>query len=739
MTLRIHAPNPMRVGETANVLVTSDNPGVVSLTYGAGLTGPASVTIEGTRVYGNMGSGGDYASLISSVASGRLSTTIFLEVDVGRALAASQAATNGATTILPVFGSIRTDLARRPNWMLYLRSSNIGTYALGYFQSSTSSTGEIFYIKNSGYSFASGKIRFAVVLDDGTGGAGSVLIYTGARANVDSLSRAATSGTMGGTEALVLTCGSIAGKISRAATDGELDTWFGGGDIPATNREVYYAGGQEPTPGQIVYDSVGTNDLGPNDITGWQDAALVHPDYTDDPGDPVVPYALVPVTAIATTGTTIDATRPRQGVPARASEAERIETADQVTVTVEAPLVSIGPDTDATVEAYPADLYLQVCAQPDGVVSLASDDANLAVPATVEIVGGSATVTATALADVTGAIITATYGATTDEATVSVTEAAAPAETLVIGPDTDTEVESYPDAIILLLTSNVDGDVEIVSDDPNLIPVSPVTVIDGQAEVACLVTADVTGATVTASRDPGPSDSCSVTVSDVLTGDWIAVGPNQRTRIEGKRIVWPIRVRSSKDGAFIATASPEAGLIVSGPFELSGGACDITAQPTQAGTWTLTVEQDGRTDSVTLEALSPVAIPTVRQYNLSAEIDGFFDSINRKYGFRPRFTPANVQDVRAEHATDRTYSRYAQGTGQPGSVFGAVALSYQVMISYSSATMAEQDLGILREEADRYGWNAIGFSMTGQTMFEPVKMMPRLTLTMNFDIIPQGR
>jgi hypothetical protein len=72
-------------------------------------------------------------------------------------------------------------------------------------------------------------------------------------------------------------------------------------------------------------------------------------------------------------------------------------------------------------------------------------------------------------------------------------------------------------------------------------------------------------------------------------------------------------------------------------------------------------------------------------------------------------------------------------------VFGAVALSYQVMISYSSATMAEQDLGILREEADRYGWNAIGFSMTGQTMFEPIKMMPRLTLTLNFDIIPQGR
>jgi hypothetical protein len=546
--------------------------------------------------------------------------------------------------------------------------------------------------------------------------------------------------TMGGTEATIMQAGCKFAKMEGGLpSQAQREAFMASGTLPSGLAASYQGGHEIVESAPVFWDTSGNNlDLSDVDVQYWPPAAASG-DYTDDPLNPVVPYALIPVTAVATTDTTIDATRPRQGVPARASEAERIETATQVTVTVEAPLVSIGPDTDATVEAYPADVYLQVCATPDGVVSLASDDPNLVVPATVEIVGGSATVTCTASADVTGATVTATYGDTTDAASVTVTEAAAPAETLVIGPDIDTEVESYPDAIILLLTSNVDGDVEIVSDNENLIPMSPVTVIDGQAEVACLVTADVSGATVTASRDPGPSDSCSVTVSDVLTGDWIAVGPNQRTRIEGKRIVWPIRVRSSKDGAFTATASPEAGIIVSGPFELSSGACDITAQPTQAGTWTLTVEQDGRTDSVTLEALTHVATPTVRQYNLSAEIDAFFDFINRKYGFRPRFTPANVQDVRAEHATDRTYSRYAQGTGQPGSVFGAVALSYQVMISYSSATMAEQDLGILREEADRYGWNAIGFSMTGQTMFEPVKMMPRLTLTLNFDIIPQGR
>ena len=313
------------------------------------------------------------------------------------------------------------------------------------------------------------------------------------------------------------------------------------------------------------------------------------------------------------------------------------------------------------------------------------------------------------------------------------------AETITIGPDVTCQVPSYPQSFDLLIASNYDGSATVVSNNAALVPTSPVTISGGVAVCACTVTADVTAATVTATGPGGDTDEAIVSVHDVLTGDWIAAGPNCRTRIEGKRIVWPIRVRSSKDGDFTAAADPPTGIIIAGPFEIASGACDITAQPTQAGSWVLTVAQDGRTDSVTLEALAAAAPPTVRQYNLSADIDGFFDFINRKYGFRPRFTPANVQDVRAEHSTDRTFSRYAQGSGQPGSVFGAVALSYQVMISYSSVTMAEQDLGILREEADRYGWNCIGFSMTGQTMFEPIKMMPRLTLTLNFDIIPQGR
>ena len=526
------------------------------------------------------------------------------------------------------------------------------------------------------------------------------------------------------------------------ATDQKMIDWAQTGAAPSGYEERFTFNEE----GAVVYGEIAATSEGfpfriglnyRREITGCTRLS------TDSPGDPVVPASSIRVTIPAGVASpvTLTLTRPRAGVPSRASEAEKTEsTTGTITLTTEAETLTIGPDVVCQVPDYPQSFALLIASNYDGACTVVSDNAALVPTSPVTISGGVAVCACTVTADVTGATVTATGpGGDTDACSVTVSEVPEPAELLSIGPDVDLDVESYPASINLLIASNVDGPVSLASDDPNLLVLDSVDVVDGEAEITALALADIAGATITASRPSGATDEAIVSVHDVLTGDWIAAGPNCRTRIEGKRIVWPIRVRSSKDGAFTATADPTTGIIIAGPFVLASGACDITAQPTQAGTWVLTVTQDGRTDSVTLEALAAAAPPTVRQYNLSADIDGFFDFINRKYGFRPRFTPANVQDVRAEHSTDRTFSRYAHGSGQPGSVFGAVALSYQVMISYSSVTMAEQDLGILREEADRYGWDCIGFSMTGQTMFEPIKMMPRLTLTLNFDIIPQGR
>jgi len=550
---------------------------------------------------------------------------------------------------------------------------------------------------------------------------------------------------MGGDEAIVWQSGVECSKIARVCSDAELDAWFSDGTIPATDREFVFSGAHEiDTASPVIWDLSGNVtplDLTATQITNWQ-APGMRGDTTDT--DFVSPLVEVPITIAADCAAgahDITLRRERVGVPSRASDAQRYDDGTlTVTVAAEAETITIGPDIDCQVPSYPATFDLQICSNYDGDATVVSDDPSLVPTSPVTLVNGAAVCACTASADVTAATVTATGpGGDTDTCTVTVSEVPEPAETLVIGPDVTATPASYPYVIDLLVTSNVDGLVNLSSDNPNfLVPADTVDVVGGQVEIECLVLADVTGAVVTASR-PGISDTASVTTVEVLPEEWITVGAPQRTRIEGKRIVWPLRVRSSEDGEFTATATPSEGIILAGPYVIAAGICDFTAQPTQAGTWEITVEQDGRTDSVTVEALAAIPKPTPRQYDLGSMIDGFFDFINRKYGFRPRFTASSVADVRAEHSTDRSYSRYAQGSPVPGPVFGAISLSYQVMISYSNTATAEQDLGMLREEADRYSWDAIGFSFVGQTMFEPIKMQPRLNLTLNFDILPQGR
>lgn len=483
-------------------------------------------------------------------------------------------------------------------------------------------------------------------------------------------------------------------------------------------------------------------DFGLVNVPQWPEAAASG-DFTDDPLNPVVPASSIRVTipAAVSSPVTLSLSRPRAGVPSRATDEERFETATgTITLATTAETVSIGPDVDCQVPSYPATIDLIAASNYDGNATVVSDDPAITPTSPVTISNGVATCPCTVTGDVTGATLTVTGpGGDTDTASVTVAEVPEPAETLEIGPDVTVAAATYPCVVDLMITSNTDGVVNLASDDANLEVDATATVSGGVVEIEALALADVTGAIITASRPSGVSDTCTVTTVEDLPEEWIAVGPNQRTRLANARVLWPIRVRSSVDGAFAVTAEPADGLTISGPFVITGGSCDFTAQPTKAGTWTLTVTQDGRTDSVTLEALAPVAAPVVRQYNMAAVIDAFFEYVNRRYGLRPRFTPTSVQDARAEHSTDRSYSRYAQGSPAPGPVFSAVSLSYQITIAYSSTAMAEQDLGMIREEAERYDWDVIGFQFSGQTMFEPVKMNPRLTITMNFDIIPQGR
>jgi hypothetical protein len=696
MTLRIHAPNPIRVGETGNVLVTSDNPGVVSLTYGAGLTGPSSVTIEGARVWRNGLKHGQYLARANCLQA-RDTFALFLEIDTDD-IPVSNVATTGAYANMGVIGSLRSNAARRINWIIqimqtYYINNAMPLFVWRYIQSNTSTSTESVLVSSPHYYTQSTSIRL-IVTCEGT----AVNFYWTTGTSADSAhqtGRTTPTGTMGVGEFFFI---AVPGKFAKLEgtlpSQADREAFMSSGALPSGLAASYQGGHEIVESAPRFWDTSGNNlDLSDVDVPYWPVTAASG-DYTDDPLNPVVPYAIVPVTAVATTGTTIDATRPRQGVPARASAAEKTESADQVTVTVEAPLVSIGPDTDATVEAYPADVYLQVCATPDGVVSLASDDPNLTVPATVEVSGGSATVTCTASADVTGATVTATYGDTTDTASVTVTEAAAPAETLVIGPDVTVSVDSYPAVIKLLVTSNTDGEVTVESDDTNIIPDSPVNVVSGEAEMDCLVIADVMGATLTASRLSGVSDTCTVTTTEAVAT--IKIGPSQTVRRGSTTVSVHI---TGEDGTVSLTSAPH-GLDCPATATISSGEVDVSIPIMSAGTYTITATDD--TGSDTAVVVVPGNYQATEDYDLVQDIADVIEDMIPAAGNAYHYDEIVIDDDGRLDAEDHVFGVRVIGTIEGPIVGGKTIMAEVAVASFPQVSPAEVEAlqNYLSQEAD---------------------------------------
>jgi P2-related tail formation protein len=118
-------------------------------------------------------------------------------------------------------------------------------------------------------------------------------------------------------------------------------------------------------------------------------------------------------------------TRPRQGIPSRASEAERIEyTTGTITLEEGTLCFGIGPDIAASSLTWPIIRRVAVFAESDDPVSLTSDDVRVTVPASVTPVDGLALVEVTILAPVSGVTLEATQGTATADCSVTATEAA---------------------------------------------------------------------------------------------------------------------------------------------------------------------------------------------------------------------------------------------------------------------------------------------------------------------------
>jgi hypothetical protein len=415
-------------GEAVTVVVPiySTEPGTVTASA-PGCTFPDGNTkvIAGTREYRLDGRGGDYLAK-ENFAQSRDDVTFLFVVDWDR-IVGSRTSVAALITQGGLIGSWRVDAPALCNWSIHARrytsSGSASAISMIYAQSVNSGVSvaaAVTYNAASGYTPNAGPERWAITKS----AAGVINLHRAVR-GVVATATIATTGTMGGTEALIMQGGQAASKILRICSNAELDAWFAAGTIPATNQEFSYLGRHEIVNGaQKIWDSTGTNDLTEYQVPLWQAPGMT---IRNVDSVPVVPASSIRVTIPAGVASpvTLTLTRPRQGVPARASEAERIEsTTGTITLEAESACFGIGPDVSASSLTWPIIRRVAVFAESDDPVSLTSDDVRVTVPASVTPVDGLALVEVTILAPVSGVTLEATQGTATADCSVTATEAA---------------------------------------------------------------------------------------------------------------------------------------------------------------------------------------------------------------------------------------------------------------------------------------------------------------------------
>jgi len=412
-------------GEDITVVVPiySTEPGTVTAAA-PGCTFPdgADVVIAGTREYRLDGQGGDYLA-IPSVGQERTDCSIYIKVDLARLAAFSLGAVAAALTYVPIAESVRYDTARKYNWFFGLRVAASGR-VIYLMQSATSASTEIIYMTGGDAVPVDGILRIVAVFGNGDPDL-NVAVYRNSLANVSNLTRAATSGTMGGSEALILHSGIELATFARQLSNDDIDLLMS--DTMPANPEIAYRGNHEIIEGsEKIWDSAGTNDLYRFTPTNFTNPSMSIRNV-DATGDPVVPASSIRVTIPAGVASpvTLTLTRPRAGVPERATDEERIEsTTGTITLEAEAACFGIGPDVSASSLTWPIIRRVAVFAESDDPVSLTSDDVRVTVPASVTPVDGLALVDVTILAPVSGVTLEATQGTATADCSVTATEAA---------------------------------------------------------------------------------------------------------------------------------------------------------------------------------------------------------------------------------------------------------------------------------------------------------------------------
>jgi hypothetical protein len=469
---------------SASAYIHTTDPGTFACTYPAGISGPATVTAAGSRVYKIPNDNGAYLALQTSALSSRLGVTIVGKTSIDLLAKAFGAATNGQE-FQPLIHCINESAARRVNWGVLLnvfRTGALYTARISYNQSADSGTNDAAYL-GAFDGAITGDIRWAVVLPaSGT----TVPVYMTSRANVVNATRAATSGTMGGSEVVVLQGGLETAVFARELSNDDLDLWFAG-TLPATPAAAWMGSHEIDVTDPVIFDTSGNNyDLGDYDVTGLQAANMRA--LTTDTGF-TSPLVEIPITIAAdcTAGVkNITLRRTRVGIPARVPALADAVLYDDgtlaVTVAVETEVVHIGPDIVCQVPSYPHSFDLLLSGTYDGSATVVSDDANLVPTSPVTITDGVATVPCVASADITAATVTAT-GPGGDTGTCSVTVSEVPESTVPIkvGPSQTVRRGS---TTISVHISGQDGVVTLASTPHGLDCPASATISGGEVDVA---------------------------------------------------------------------------------------------------------------------------------------------------------------------------------------------------------------------------------------------------------------
>ena len=446
--LTLHGPGiTPKVGDDFDVLVACDNPGIVTMTYPPGITGPATVEVGPgvVRTWRNGLLNGQYLARPGG-AQLRDVASFCLEIRTADIMPALHGGGTGFQNVLPMIGSVRTDAISRFNWWFNWFPNRGHATWVGYqhclISSPSSTSNGVLHASTAQYwdPTTPAVIRVIVIMD-GT----SVHFYvTGGVTPTNTATRTDPgTTTMGGTEVLIALATLKWSKCLRALSQADRVAFWDNGIFPPT-PEVEFLGGHEIDPAVPKFwdTSVNALDLYNNTMVynGVSGEAGSSGDFTDSAA--FSPYAVAACTATAAGTGNITATRARKNVPSRATPLD-VETATPLSVTVAAAAtpLRIGPDITGSASRFPVMRTLTLVSETDGPVTLASDSAKVTVPPSVIVVDGFALVPISISGEVAGVTITATQGANVATASVALSQAVpvvptmAPTDTLNLFPE----------------------------------------------------------------------------------------------------------------------------------------------------------------------------------------------------------------------------------------------------------------------------------------------------------------